>query len=436
MSLESRKYHIVILGATGFTGKICCEYIAGRYGGTNASFQWALAGRSKTKLIAIRDACTKLDGTCMSLDVLECDSLKRETLDPITASTQVVLSTVGPYAKYGNALVDSCVANGTHYTDITGETQWIREVIDRVHRNAITNKVKIVHCCGYDSIPSDLGALMMVDAMKQVFGKNVEEVRTLIGPSKGAASGGTLASMVNIIDNVNSKQAKKLSEPYFLGGHGSDGPDQRWVRFEPRLKVWTCPFIMAAVNSKIVRRTASLISSFYLHKYSESTITGSGLKGWIKAVLGCIFMPFLMILFYFRVTRWLLWRMLKLPRPGEGPSKEFRESAYFVHHLVAESAGKAKQDVLYGVVAGSKDPGYGQTAIMVVESAICLALDQKDHPNEEGGVLTPASAMGQALITRLRDAGMIFSYSKEAPNLRTTLGDIFPDKLTKRSKHD
>lgn len=439
----SRKYDIVLLGATGFTGKICCEYLAGRINDFSPPLRWALAGRSKEKLITVRDACAKIHNSCGKLDILQCNSLSRESLDKVVMSARVVATTVGPYAKYGDALVDSCAANGTHYVDITGESLWIHGNINRAHKIAVKSGAKIVHCCGFDSIPSDLGALMMVHEMRRK-GKIVGDVRYISGISKGAASGGTLATMLNMMDTNTPAQMKKLSDPYLLGGEGKDKGDQRWARYEPHLNAWTAPFVMAGINTRIVRRSASLLNSSppsylqpphpYLQRYNESMLTGRGLKGRIGAMVASIGMPLAMILLYFKVTRWLIWRLLKLPNPGEGPSKKTQETGYFITHLVAESADIEKKEILHGIVAGSKDPGYGQTAIMLVESALCLAFDQEKLERKEGGILTPASAMGLVLIDRLRKAGMVFRCLETAPNFRTILNQILPGKKRKKKK--
>jgi len=403
-----REYDVVLWGATGFTGKLVAEYLVERYGAANLKL--ALAGRNRMKLEAVRKELERVDPDAARLPLLLGDSFDEDALTEMASKTRVVCTTVGPYAKYGHALVAACVKTSTDYVDLTGEAQFIKEMIDLHQSAAEESGARIVHCCGYDSIPSDLATLMMYDAFSERGGR-LHQVRHFAGESKGGASGGTIASMLNIVDEAkkNPQLRRILVDPYALYPEGEppglDGRDPQGVRYDQDLGMWCGPFVMAAINSKVVRRSNALMGFPYGRelRYSEEMSTGKGPKGFARATvvaggvaafLAAVAGP----------TRGLLEK--RLPSPGEGPSKEARESGYFVSRFIADgrdAEGEALQ--LRGVVKGVKDPGYGETAKMLGESALCLATDDVDAP---GGIRTPASTMGKVLIERLRDAGMTF----------------------------
>ena len=408
---RSRPHDVVLWGATGFTGQLVAEYLVEHMKETG--LRLALAGRNTTKLEKVRKHLAAIDGTAAELPLLVGDSFDADALDAIARSTGVVCTTVGPYAKYGAELVRACVKNGTDYCDLTGETQFIRRMMDAHHEEAKRTGARIVHCCGFDSIPSDLGTLMMQNAMHERHGVWAHEVKFVMGESKGALSGGTFASMMHLLEEATRDPSVRriMGHPYALNPEGErkgpDGSDQRGVRFDADLGLWTGPFLMAGVNTRVVRRSHALLGYPWGKdfSYSESMSFGEGLKGRATAAAVAGGLVGLMVAGAFGPTRKLLEK--RGPAPGEGPSEKQREEGFFRVRLVAKADKNGKPIVLRGMVEGKKDPGYGETAKMLGESATCLALDGA-HLTSEGGVLTPASAMGTVLLRRLRAAGMSF----------------------------
>ena len=400
---RSREFDIVLWGATGFTGRLVADYLVRNYLGGESALRLALAGRNKEKLEEVAK-----EAGAPELPVLVGDSFDADSLGAIASKAEVLISTVGPYAKYGAGVVAACVRNGTDYCDLTGETHFVRAMIDEHHEQAKQTGARVVHCCGYDSIPSDLGTLMVQEAFKQQNGKYASEVKTAAGEMSGAFSGGSFASMFNIVDEIkaNPSLRKMLGNPYGLNPKGVRGPDkgdQTGVRFDKDFDMWTGPFLMAAINTRIVRRSHALMGLPWGEdfRYSEVISTGKGAKGWSRAAavaggtiafMGAIALP---------VTRPLLEK--RLPSPGEGPSREARDKGFFKTRLVALGDGEA----VHGLVADQRDPGYGSTAVMLSESALCLALEGTQLQSE-GGIQTPAATMGMRLVERLRAAGMTF----------------------------
>ncbi|PRP94024.1 saccharopine dehydrogenase family protein [Enhygromyxa salina] len=413
--LSDREFDIVCWGATGFTGGLVVEYLLEHHG--LKGLRLALAGRDRNKLEALRDRLTAIDVAAAELPLLVGDSHDRASLDAIARRTKVVCTTVGPYAKYGEQLVAACATLGTHYCDLTGEVQFIRRMIDRHDEAARASGARIVNCCGFDSIPSDIGTYMLHRAFEQRGGQ-VQRVRMFVGETKGGASGGTIASGLYIADEAKRDRSvlRTLVEPYSLypAGEppGRDKRDQAGVRKDDDLGMWTAPFVMAAVNAKVVRRSNALLDFAYGRdfRYEESTSTGPGLKGLLGAAAVTAVMSAAIPALSFGPTRKLLEK--KLPKPGEGPSREAREQGFFVARLIADgvdASGDLMQ--LRGRVEGVNDPGYGETAKMLGESALALAFDPLSSP---GGVRTPASTMGDALLERLRAAGMTFRVEDRA----------------------
>ncbi len=407
MARGDRTYEIVLWGASGFTGALVAEYLVRNYPDVGL----ALAGRNQGKLESVRRELAAIDAKAGELPILIGDSFDRASLDAITAETRVVISTVGPYAQYGEAMVASCVANGTDYCDLTGETQFIRRMIDAHQAEAERTGARIVHCCGFDSIPSDLGTLMVQEAAKERFGSPLAEVKFFAGESKGGASGGTIASMLNILEEAKDKKVRRiLGDPYALNPEGErdgpDGSDRMGVRYDDDLGMWVGPFVMAAINTRVVRRSNALMGYAYGRKfrYSEEMSFGAGPRGAIRAGTVAAAVGAFVAGASIKPIRTVLQKTV-LPDPGEGPSREEREAGFFVVRLVGKTADGQE---LRGRVEGQNDPGYGETAKMLGESALCLARDEIAAP---GGIRTPASTMGVTLIERLRDAGMVFRVS-------------------------
>ncbi|MGB8331162.1 MAG: saccharopine dehydrogenase NADP-binding domain-containing protein [Polyangiales bacterium] len=400
---RSRDFDIVLWGATGFTGRLVAEYLVRNYVDGDSGLRLALAGRNEEKLQRVAN-----DIGAAELPILIGDSFDADSLDEIAGKTEVLISTVGPYAKYGAEIVGACVRHGTDYCDLTGETQFVRAMIDAHHEEAKNTGARIVHSCGYDSIPSDLGTLMVQEAFKQRHGKYASQVKMAAVDMRGAFSGGTIASMMNIVDEmkVNPNLRKLLGNPYALNPKGVRGPDQRdqtGVRFDKDFDMWTGPFIMASHNTRIVRRSHFLMGQPWGadFRYSEVVGTGKGPKGLSVAVSVAAGMLAFMASLAIPLSRPLVEK--RLPSPGEGPSAESRAKGRFKMQLIALGGGKSVR----GVVADQRDPGYGSTAVMLSESALCLALQGREL-QVDGGIRTPAPTMGMRLVERLRAAGMTF----------------------------
>lgn len=401
-----RPYDIVIVGASGFTGRLVVEYMADRYP-AGAPVRWAVAGRNRDKLgKVIAEHFPSGDQP----EIVIADSNDGSALRQLARDTRVVLTTVGPYANYGSELVAACVESGTHYCDLAGEAQWIRRMIDEHQADAVKSGAKIVHSCGFDSIPSDIGVFYLQQQAMATCGEPCEEIVLLVKALRGGASGGTFASMLNAVEEAREDHAvaRVLGDPYCLNPQGErQGPDRRdqnGTRFCPLARVWTAPFVMAAINTRIVRRTNALLDYAYGRefRYSEATSTGRGTRGWFKAACMTAGLASFMVACSFKFTRSTIVRKM-LPAPGQGPTREQRENGFFDLRLF----GRMKNGkLLQAKVTGDRDPGYGSTSKMLSESALCLALDELDAA---GGLRTPASAMGQPLLERLTaNAGLSF----------------------------
>ncbi len=410
---ESRQYDVVLWGATGFTGRLVAEYLVEGLGASK--IRLALGGRSPSKLEALRGRFATQSRLAADLPIIVADSFDRSALDAMTAGTKVVCSTVGPYATFGHELVAACVEAGTDYCDLTGEVPFIREMIDRHHERARITGARIVHCCGFDSIPSDLGTLMLHEAAADRFDARLDGATLIVGASRGGISGGTVASLTNVIEEARTTPSVRriVNDPYALNPegdrHGPDGPDLVLPRFDDELCQWTGPFVMASINTRVVRRSNALLDWRYGRDFRYAEVTGfpSGVRGRLGASAISVGLGGFVAALSWGPTRWLLKKIL-LPSPGEGPSRETRENGFF--NLCVHGRGRTadgERILLEAHVQGQNDPGYGATAKMLGESALCLALDEADCRGA-GGVLTPAVAMGQRLLHRLRRAGMIF----------------------------
>lgn len=406
---NDRPLDVLVWGATGYTGKLVAEYLAEHHG--QGELRWGIAGRNRAKLEEVRAHLARKHPALADLPLLIADAGDPAALRAMAAQARALCSTVGPFALHGSALVAACVQARTHYADITGEVQWVRRMIDQHHDEAREAGVRIVPCCGFDSIPSDLGVHMMVEHLRETHKQETRSVRLVFGPTRGGVSGGTVASLLNVVEEIGRDRSLRrlLADPYALDPAGSPksppSPDQKGPVYDHDLRCWTAPFVMAAINTRVVRRSNALLGRAYgpRFEYGESMTGGSGPRGALAAAaisaalvggLGAAALP---------PVRALLRRHV-LPGQGEGPSEQTRERGFFRARLVAEGEGGAR---IRGHLAGQKDPGYGETAKMLAESVLCLALDQ-DRLTSDGGLLTPASAMGKALRERLVRAGMTF----------------------------
>jgi short subunit dehydrogenase-like uncharacterized protein len=407
---DSRVHDVVIYGATGFVGRLTAAYVAEH---APADAKVALAGRSRERLEEVRN---RLGGRALSWPLLVADSADRAALDEIVGSTRAVATTVGPYAKYGLPLVTACAEAGTHYADLTGEVLFIRDVIERCDAVAKRSGARIVHSCGFDSIPSDLGVQVLSERVRADGEGELEDTTFVLTAMKGGVSGGTLASLKGQIDELrrDPQKRKVVADPYSLSPARDKEPevdDARDVHGPVRdddLGGWMAPFVMASFNTRIVRRSNALQDWSYgrRFRYRELMGTGRGPLGAAKAagviaglgvaVTGLALPP----------TRALLDRVL--PSPGEGPSEKTRTSGYFEIEVHTRTSTGAR----YVAHVGAKgDPGYGATAVMLGESALSLALDGDRLP-VVAGVLTPATAMNGALTDRLRAAGFTFDVAR------------------------
>ncbi len=399
-----RAYDVVLFGATGFTGKLVAEYLAREHA---SSLRWALAGRSREKLEAVRGELAKIAPTLGTLDLAIADSADDGALAAIAKSTRVVCTTVGPYMTRGMPLARACAAHGTSYCDLTGEVPFVRSSIDENHARAQETGARIVHCAGFDSIPSDLGVLLLHEAFR-ARGKQLASAAFYCGPMKGGFSGGTIASMMEMLEGAgrDGEMRRLMGDPYALlpdrtKDRGPDGADQRDVRFEARIGQWTGPFVMAGINTRVVRRSNALADFAYGKgfAYREAMSFGRGPAGFARAAATTAALGGFVGVASLAVGRKALAPLL--PSPGEGPSKEARDAGFFKIRIVGEGDGMRMD----AQVDGTSDPGYGETAKMLGEAAVCLAKDDDALPQRHG-VLTPATGMGMHLVERLRAAGM------------------------------
>lgn len=401
--MTNKTFDIIVYGATSFVGQIITRYMHEQF--RDGSITWAIAGRSETKLQQISDEIG-LDG----IEMLVADASDEPALKALCEKAAVIMSTVGPYALYGDSLVKVCVETGTRYCDLTGEPQWICKMQRRHEDEAKKTGALIVHCCGFDSIPSDLGVHFLQKHAIKTFGQTCGQIDMRVVKIKGGASGGTIASMSNMVKEASADAAlrRELKDPYSLcpPDHGFTAR-QRDVKteYDSEYGGWIAPFVMAAINTRVVHRSNALSSDSYgpQFRYEEAMATGDGSRGKRMAQATSFGMGALMIGMALPPVRWLL-ETTVLPKPGEGPSeKEQREGEFDLLFLGTSHSGEK----IRCRVTGDCDPGYGSTAKMLSQAAACLA---KDIPADtSGGFWTPATLMGDSLIERLTaHAGLKF----------------------------
>ena len=402
--MKSKKFDVVVLGATGFTGKWVAKHLFEKY--SSEELTWAIAGRSQEKLKEVRAFIGDSDET---IEALVADSSDEASLKAMVSQTTVVITTVGPYAHYGSLLVELCAGLGTHYVDLTGEVPWMRSMIDTHHITAEKSGAKIVHSCGFDSIPSDMGTYFLQQQAKQKFGVPLKNIRFSLTKAKGGISGGTFASMISVVkEAVRDKQVRKiLFNPYSLNPSpnfkGPDKPDQKGVEYSTELGKWTAPFLMAGINTRIVRRSNALMDFAYGEdfSYTETMPTGPGASGYLmaKAISSTVkSIAFMSITALGRSVLGVI-----LPSQGDGPKVDPENPGFYLLQFNGETA---VGESMVATVHGDADPGYGSTSKMLAEAGVSLA---KDKGSVSGGFWTPSSAMGDALLTRLENnAGLSF----------------------------
>ena len=407
---EQRDYAVVLYGATSFVGQITAHYLA-EFLSTNKdkggnTVTWAIAGRDEEKLNELQSKLAS------KVDIIIANSDDAASLDTMTEQTQVIISTVGPYLKYGEPLIKSCVSNGTDYVDLTGEAIFIKDMMDKYQEAAKQSGARIVNSCGFDSIPSDLGVYFTQKQAEAKFDSACDVIHMRVKAAKGGLSGGTIASMATVFEEVGQDKSrrKQVANPYLLNDD-KNAPNVRQSNvskpeYDSEHKRWLAPFVMASINTRIVHRSNQLLGYEYGRdfRYDEAMWMKDGIKGKLTSyalsagLLG--FATAMMI----TPSRELLSKHV-LPKSGSGPSEEEQENGYFDIRLFGKTAN---QETIITKVTGDKDPGYGSTSRMLSQAALCLAQDISKE-TVGGGFWTPASAMGDKLLARLEDhAGLSF----------------------------
>jgi len=421
---DDRPYDVVIWGASGYTGQLTAEHLARVHGcgyGPGAP-RWALAGRNRVQLEQLRERLVGIDPKAGELPLILADSHDAGSLDALCRQTRTVCATVGPFALHGAELVAACVRCQTHYCDITGEAVFIRQTIDAHHGAARETGVRIVHCCGIDSVPSDLGVLLLHDHVQNNDLGRVAEVRCFVTRFKGGFSGGTIASMLNLwqVAGRDKQVRRDLADAYGLNDEGQrQGPDrgERAGAFhDADADQWAGLFLMAPINTRIVRRSNQVQDYAYGpdFRYGEHRGFGPGARGWFRAQRETAALAGFFLGAATPPTRWLLRRLL--PAPGQGPDAQKRAAGRFRFEHYATSApvhggdGSARDAAPQRLLAivGADFDGYEATGVFAAESALLLARPPADLP-DRAGVLTPASALGMPLVRRLRAQGITLS---------------------------
>jgi short subunit dehydrogenase-like uncharacterized protein len=407
------RHDVVLFGATSFVGRILARYLAEHFGSGPERLQWAIAGRSASRL---DDLKRSLGEAGRALPAILADAADEAQLRALAAQARVVVSTVGPYALHGEPLVKVCAENGTDYCDLTGEPQWIRRMIDRHEASARRSGARIVHCCGFDSVPSDMGVWFLQQHAREQFGEPCGEVKMRVRSLKGAASGGTVASGINIVKEAAADPAlrRALADPYLLcprdHGFTTRQHDVRSAEFDSDFDAWSAPFVMAAVNTRIVHRSNALSANAYGgdFRYDEALLTGKGMKGRMVALAVTAGLAGFLAGAVIPPVRWLMQRTL-LPKPGEGPTPEAQLAGRYDLRFFAKGRDGRTLRVK---LTGDRDPGYGSTAKILGQAAASLALDHHrdgEKVGRPGGFWTPATMFDRRFVDRLtRHAGLSF----------------------------
>jgi short subunit dehydrogenase-like uncharacterized protein len=404
--MSGRDVDVVLLGATGFAGRLTAEHLASRLPAGTAV---GLAGRDETKLHRLRDA---LGVSASDWPLLVVDVDRPASVEAMAERATVVATTVGPYVKYGLPVVEACARAGTHYADLTGEVLFVRRSADAVHDRAVSTGARIVHACGFDAVPSDLGVFTLHEAATAQSAGDLTETAMTLTDVRGGISGGTFATMADQVAEVRSSAAARrlVADPYALSPDRDAEPDRTvsgWRSERDAVRItrdpdggrWLAPFVMATYNTRIVRRSNALLGYAYGRRFRYQEwlgVGGGGPKGLAVATAATAGTAALAGGLMFGPTRSLLERAM--PAPGEGPSERTRANGRFTCEFRAMTAEGAR---LLGRFAAHGDPGYAATAVMLGESALALALDGDDLP-DAAGVLTPAAGIGRPLVNRLR----------------------------------
>ncbi|XHX78691.1 MAG: saccharopine dehydrogenase family protein [Stenomitos frigidus ULC029] len=399
---SERLYDVVLYGASGFVGKQTVQYFANHT--APEGVRWAIAGRNRQKLEAVRAEVG------VGVEVLVADSQDQQAIDAIVSQTRVILNTAGPFALYAHVLVDACVRFKTHYVDITGETPWVKTLIDHYHTQATTDGTRIIPCCGFDSVPSDLGTYLVVRHLQRALGVPCQAVKAYF-QAFGGFNGGTLASAINLYDSPGAAQ---MNHPFFLNPSASHSQaevdrnrDPQTPSFDSNLNTWVAPFFMGVVNTRIVRRSSALYAAWQ-EPYGSDFTYQEYLKfdeplAWLKATGVTAGLAMFTGVLQQPQTRALLQPIL--PKPGEGPSEQTMNEGWFTCELLGTAVDGR---TIRGLIRDQGDPGNRATVKFVCEAALSLALQMDELPGGQtrGGILTPATGLGDVLAERLRRAGM------------------------------
>jgi short subunit dehydrogenase-like uncharacterized protein len=395
--MSTREFDLIVWGASGYTGRLVAASLAAA---APPGLRWALGGRDAARLEAVRSRVG--GGPALVVG----DAHDPASMAAMAGRTRVVATTVGPYARHGTPLLAACVGAGTHYADLTGEVTWMRRSIDAFHERARADGTRVLHACGFDSVPSDLGVWLVQRAALARHGRPCATIDHVFGPMAGGVSGGTVASSLALLDEAFADPAvrRALADPDLLAPGAVPAPRPRdpwWPERDPHGERWTAPFPMSRVNERVVRRTQALLGEpwgagfRYRERWSVGGWARSAGVGVAIGLGGPRLVPG-------PLRRWVARRWL--PRPGEGPDAAARARGYFRSTLVGRVDGVG--DPVVARVSSDLDPGYGATAVMLREAALCLALDGELGP---GGVSTPAAALGERLVERLSLAGVRFT---------------------------
>ena len=407
---DGRELDLILLGATGFVGRLTAGYLAGH---APPGLRIGLAGRSERRLAEVRAG---LGAAAQAWPLLAADSTDRRDAQLLARTAGVIATTAGPYRRLGLPLARACAEAGTDYADLAGEVLFIRDTIGSCQQAAVRTGARIVHSCGFDSVPSDLGVLLAHHAAGADGAGDLEDTTLVVKALRGGISGGTLASGLGQIDDTRASADSRriVTDPYALSPDRAAEPalgDERelsWARYDPGLGQWTGPFVMAGFNTRVVRRSNALLGWAYgrRFRYREVTGFGAGPAAPVRALAVTAASTALLAGVALRPSRALLRPLL--PKPGEGPREKTRRTGFFRMEVHARTSAGAR----YVTKVGARgDPGYAATAVMLGESALCLALD-RDRLPDRVGVLTPATAMGATLASRLRAAGQTFEARK------------------------
>ncbi len=394
-------FDIILVGATGFAGQIVSRYLLDH--AQIETFRWAIAGRSDQKLNHLQQS---LGENATRLQTIPINVTDEQQVRELCTQTKVIITTVGPYALYGETLVKACAETGTDYCDLTGEVQWVRQMLDKYEAIAQQSGARIVHCCGFDSIPSDLGVFYLQQQAKAQLGDYCDRVKMRVKDASGGFSGGTAASGVNILKEAIADPSVRetLQNPYSLCQPDAQELNHPAalipVQIDDSFGEWVTPFVMAGINTPVVLRSNYLSAWGYGNnfQYDEGILVGSGISGWLQAY------GLKVALDLFGIAVAIVPNLIEkiIPAPGEGPSEDSQQNGFYDLRFWGETAsGK----IITVKVTGDRDPGYGSTAKILAQAGLCLGKEAE----KTGGFWTPATLFGSSLISRLTQyAGLTF----------------------------